>query len=59
MTEKCLFLSGLDDLKAKITELGMPAFRANQIRDWIFKKFVFSFDEMTNLSASDRDFATC
>ena len=55
MTEKCLFLSGLDDLKAKITELGMPAFRANQIRDWIFKKFVFSFDEMTNLSASDRE----
>ncbi len=54
MTEKCLFLSGFDELKNKITELGMPAFRANQIRDWIFKKFVFSFDEMTNLSASDR-----
>ena len=54
MTEKSLFLSGIDDLKNKITELGMPAFRANQIRDWIFKKFDFSFDEMTNLSASDR-----
>ena len=54
MTEKSLFLSGIDELKSKITELGMPAFRANQIRDWIFKKFVFSFDEMTNLSVTDR-----
>ena len=54
MTEKSLFLSGIDDLKNKVSELGMPAFRANQIRDWIFKKFVFSFDEMTNLSVSDR-----
>ena len=54
MTENSLFLSGLDELKNKIKELGMPNFRANQIRDWIFKKFVFSFDEMTNLSVSDR-----
>ncbi len=54
MTEKCLFLCGIEELKKTITELGMPAFRSNQIRDWIFKKFVFSFDEMTNLSNSDR-----
>lgn len=55
MTEKSLFLSGINDLKDKIKELGMPAFRCNQIRDWLFKKFVFSFDEMTNLSVSDRE----
>ena len=54
MAENSLFLSGIEELKKKITELGMPAFRCNQIRDWIFKKFVFSFDEMTNLSVSDR-----
>ena len=54
MAENSLFLSGIEKLKNKITELGMPAFRCNQIRDWIFKKFVFSFDEMTNLSVSDR-----
>ena len=45
MAENSLFLSGIEELKKKITELGMPAFRSNQIRDWIFKKFVFSFDE--------------
>ena len=54
MAENSLFLSGIEELKKRITELGMPAFRCNQIRDWIFKKFVFSFDEMTNLSVSDR-----
>lgn len=54
MTEKSLIFSGIDELKKKITELGMPPFRCNQIYDWIFKKFVFSFDEMSNLSVSDR-----
>ena len=40
MAENSLFLSGIEELKKRITELGMPAFRCNQIRDWIFKKFV-------------------
>ncbi|MFA6749884.1 MAG: 23S rRNA (adenine(2503)-C(2))-methyltransferase RlmN [Candidatus Riflebacteria bacterium] len=50
---KCLFSSGFEDLAKTLTELNMPAFRANQVRDWIFKKFVFSFDEMSNISESD------
>ncbi|HTM64967.1 MAG TPA: 23S rRNA (adenine(2503)-C(2))-methyltransferase RlmN [Flavipsychrobacter sp.] len=34
---------------------GEPAFRAKQIEDWIWKKFVGSIDEMTNLSKSLRE----
>lgn len=40
----------LDELKIKIKEMGMPQFRATQIYDWIHKKGVTSFSEMTNLS---------
>lgn len=54
MTGKSLFTCGLPELKKVLSEAGMPAFRTTQIRDWIFKKFVFSFDEMTNISAADR-----
>ena len=54
MTAKSLFTCGLSELKKVLAESGMPAFRAGQIHDWIFKKFVFSFDEMTNISVADR-----
>ncbi len=55
MTAKCLFLCGFSDFKKTLADLEMPAFRAKQVRDWIFRKFVFSFDEMTNLSLPDRE----
>lgn len=55
MTHKSLFLSGFEVLAQTLKDLNMPAYRAGQIYDWIFKKFVFSFDEMTNLSISDRE----
>jgi len=54
MTAKSLFACGLSELKKVLAEAGMPAFRAGQIHDWIFRKFVFSFDEMTNISVADR-----
>ena len=38
-----------DDLVALTKELGQPAFRAKQLREWIFDKNVCSFDDMTNL----------
>jgi 23S rRNA (adenine2503-C2)-methyltransferase len=34
---------------------GEPAFRAKQILDWVWKKKVTSFDEMTNLPAALRE----
>lgn len=44
----------LDELKTIVSELGMPAFTAKQISEWIYKKRVFSIDEMTNISAKNR-----
>jgi 23S rRNA (adenine2503-C2)-methyltransferase len=38
-----------------VEELGLEAFRGRQIRQWLFKRFALSFDEMTNLSASLRE----
>ena len=43
------------ELENSIKELGLPKFRASQIYDWLHKKLVTSFDEMTNLSADLRN----
>ncbi|MDP2136316.1 MAG: 23S rRNA (adenine(2503)-C(2))-methyltransferase RlmN [Candidatus Didemnitutus sp.] len=39
----------LDTLTARLAEIGQPAFRAGQILDWLYKKRVGKWDEMTNL----------
>ncbi len=39
----------LAELTALVVELGQPAFRAKQIWGWLYQKFAFSYDEMTNL----------
>jgi 23S rRNA (adenine2503-C2)-methyltransferase len=39
----------LDSLTARLAERGEPAFRARQILDWLYKKRVRSWDEMSNL----------
>ena len=44
-----------DELKTVVLELGMPAFTANQLADWIYKKDVKSIHEMSNLSVKYRD----
>ena len=43
-----------EELENSIKELGLPKFRASQIYDWLHKKLVTSFDEMTNLSSDLR-----
>lgn len=43
-----------DELENLITKEGLPKFRAGQIYDWLHKKLVTGFDEMTNLSADLR-----
>ena len=45
----------LDELKAIISELGMPGFTAKQVSEWIYKKRAFSIDEMSNISAKNRE----
>jgi 23S rRNA (adenine2503-C2)-methyltransferase len=44
-----------DELKAIVKELGMPSFTAGQIVDWLYKKDIRSVQEMTNLSAQNRN----
>lgn len=44
----------LDELKEVVVSLGMPAFTAKQIADWLYKKRVTGWDAMTNLSLSNR-----
>ncbi len=54
--EKCDIKSlDLNELENKIIELNLPKFRAKQIYDWLHKKLVTDFDEMTNLSLELRD----
>ncbi len=38
-----------ESLTTKLKEAGQPAFRAKQVLDWVYKKFVIDPDKMTNL----------
>jgi len=38
-----------DELTAYVAELGQPKFRAQQIWEWIYQRYVADFDEMSNL----------
>ncbi len=39
-----------EELSAEFKEMGLPKFRATQVYDWLHKKCVASFEEMTNIS---------
>ncbi len=45
----------LGDLQQIFTGMGEQAFRAKQVYEWIWKKGVLSFDDMTNLSKTLRE----
>ncbi len=38
-----------DELKGLVCYLGEPAYRANDILNWVYQRLSASFDEMTNL----------
>ena len=40
----------LEEIKSFLVKMGEKAFRAKQIYEWLWKKPVGSFEEMTNLS---------
>lgn len=44
-----------DEMKEFIESIGEKGFRAKQLYEWIHKRFVLSFDEMTNLSKDFRN----
>lgn len=44
----------LEELKGVAAEVGLPAFAAKQMAQWLYQKGVGSIDEMTNISLSAR-----
>jgi 23S rRNA (adenine2503-C2)-methyltransferase len=44
----------LDQMEKWFADHGFPAYRARQVRNWVFKKRAGSFEEMTDLSLSLR-----
>ncbi len=54
MEKKKLLGLTLDELKAVATEVGLPAFAAKQMAEWIYGKHIRSINEMTNLSLKGR-----
>ncbi len=52
---KSIFDYKLDDLIEYFSSIGEAAYKAKQVFDWIYKKRVFDFDKMTNLSNTLRD----
>jgi 23S rRNA (adenine2503-C2)-methyltransferase len=43
-----------EELQARLGELGLKNYRADQILSWIYAKHVFSFEEMSNISKAER-----
>ncbi|HUK57482.1 MAG TPA: 23S rRNA (adenine(2503)-C(2))-methyltransferase RlmN [Nitrospiria bacterium] len=54
MQKRNLKQFSFDEFEDFMRELGWPKYRAQQLLDWVYKKRVSRFDEMTNLSKSDR-----
>ncbi|AIM17657.1 MULTISPECIES: 23S rRNA (adenine(2503)-C(2))-methyltransferase RlmN [Neobacillus] len=53
--KKSIYSLELHELKEWLKEQGEKPFRADQIFDWLYKKRVGSFEEMSNLSKSLRE----
>jgi 23S rRNA (adenine2503-C2)-methyltransferase len=49
-----LYDATLPELEAAVTAAGEPAYRARQVREWAFRRYARSYDEMTNVPASLR-----
>lgn len=50
-----LYGKTLDELKAVAAEIGLPAFTAKQMADWLYKKNATEIDQLTNLSIKARE----
>ena len=51
--KKDIFGLTIEELEENFVALGLKKFRAKQVFQWIYQKFVFDFREMHNLSKSD------
>ena len=54
MEKEALFGKTPDELKQIVSSASLPAFAAKQLSEWLYKKQVGSFGEMTNLSKNAR-----
>ena len=45
----------LDELREVASEVGLPAFAAKQLADWLYKKKVTQISEMTNIAKAKRE----
>ncbi len=45
----------LDELKSYVESIGEKSFRGTQLYKWMYSKYVFDFDKMTNLSKNFRE----
>lgn len=52
---KSIYSFSLEELTSRMLSLDQSSYRAKQIFDWLYKKRVSSFDEMTTISKSFRD----
>ena len=55
MVKENLYGKTLNELIVVTRRLGMPGFAARQIADWLYKKEIRSFEDMTNLSKRMRE----
>ena len=55
MEKNSLLGMNLEELKAAVTETGLPAFAAKQVARWVYVQHVGSIDEMTNISLKNRE----
>jgi 23S rRNA (adenine2503-C2)-methyltransferase len=55
MEKRPLLLYSFSDLQNCIKEMGLEAYRAKQIWEWLYQKQVFDFTQMTNLSQIARE----
>ncbi|MBQ5404752.1 MAG: 23S rRNA (adenine(2503)-C(2))-methyltransferase RlmN [Bacteroidales bacterium] len=54
MEKDFLFGKTLAELQETVLGLGLPKFTAKQLADWLYKKDITEFDQMTNLSKKAR-----
>lgn len=55
MQKDVLFGKSLPKIKEIVAEIGLPKFAATQITDWLYKKNITTIDQMTNISARNRE----
>jgi len=55
MQKEKLYGKTLNELIAVTKRIDLPGFAAKQMSDWLYKKEIYSIDEMTNLSKKTRE----